>query len=324
MSEYHSSAEIRAEFESRLGRHVDDAVWQKLLATEYGDLDEPLVLEWDLERVIKGMLEFVATLTTNTSATVDLAPPASWTNFWRTSVLPTFRDDQLRCLGAFGLRDPVASADLTAFIDETARSRWEQSGLSSGANSDFALSLKVRSIDAGRASSKTVSFPYEPNSPLLFLKETAGALMRQNPEISEEDAIGYLLADVAFSPTWLKAKWDFWGHVQLTVGSLEVRPEEVAAAYASARRDYLSRVKKEAETFDEIWALMGARGWLTRDYRRSADDHTDLVQFMNGRMENGVTRRAAAQAWKQEHPEDERKVDSLTRTYLRYATKGVL
>jgi hypothetical protein len=38
----------------------------------------------------------------------------------------------------------------------------------------------------------------------------------------------------------------------------------------------------------------------------------------------GGVRPDAAKAWKSEHPDDPRAVDSLTRTYLRYAMKGAL
>lgn len=324
MAEYHGSARLRAEFEKRLGRSVDDAAWQKLLATEYGDLDESEVLEADPHGVIEGMMEFLSTLATEVGKPAVLTPPASWTNFWRTRVLPTFRDDQLRCLGAFGLRNPIALEDVAGFLDGAAQTSWGQSDASSARRDDPGISLRVPAPDGDGLTCKTLWFDWELRSPLLFLKETASALVRQNPEVSEEDAVGYLMADVPFSPTWLKARCDLWGHVELSVGSLEVRPEEVAAAYASARRDYLRRVKEDPARFDEVWALMGARGWLTRDYRRSAESHADLIQFMNARMSDGGSRRDAAKAWKSEHPDDPRAVDSLTRTYLRYATKGAL
>lgn len=339
---FSTSAELRYLFESRLGRSVSDDHWDQLLASQYQDLEKEEILEQDPKAVV-GRLLALTTLGRKTSSTVNVAPPASWGKFFRTKVMPLYRDDQLLCLGRFDRREFLEPDDLADFLTAAARDELERIGERLGEqvlpappsnvrlpSSDWVGGKSLRHLPAahfdvfeyqGGVPSgrwRRVSFRLAQNSPLTFLKEIVGAIASQYPETSEAHIVSYLLADVPFVPVWLKATGSVHGFLHIFVGSPEVKPEEVASAYATARRDLLRLYDEKPHAFEGSWTTWGNAGWLTRKYKRSADSHSELIEYMQSKIHGGVSKREAAWAWKRDHPEDVRAVDSLTRTYQRY------
>lgn len=190
-------------------------------------------------------------------------PPADWRIHSR-EVMQTFKRDQAQMLPVFGLSRPIHRSEIAPLI-QAMQKREEVRGSPPtwlnypevthvGGAAGVQERIQLASVWPGytddevfeallHENERTSAVNMPPPQPLYRLALTADDVADMTG-ISQSEAVAFLLADEDVMLPWIRARrryrqWTGAIEITLTIGTTEVRPEEVRAAYERVRSDLL-------------------------------------------------------------------------------------
>jgi hypothetical protein len=260
---------------------------------------------------------------------VELEPPRSWHKFQQRYFDHFFGTSVAEVRGLFGLTAShlLGEADIPEAVAETVHEQvWPSGVLGVGdlGNGRFSPVATLRYPDPAERFGASVlvyvgkATDYRPlldaspdpagaydRATRLFRLWSTVNMLHVLTSISELDAVRYILSGSIPMVPWVDAggtEADGYGQVQVIVGSLDVRPEEVAAAYSKVRRRLMGG-------FDTRWA-----------FTRSAPTSEERVRFCHPlrQMDKPMPWNDIVARWNSKHPDNTyQDGDTLSRVYRR-------
>ncbi|MDZ4064490.1 MAG: hypothetical protein U1E22_07465 [Coriobacteriia bacterium] len=311
---------IRELWEEQRGEPIDDDAFEAMRAVYLGADDTELVFNTPREALdaqceVEDRLRRAARARENKPGSVrlELDPPRGWSSFQQRRFDTIFGDQVGQVRALFGL-SPDAAVELNEIprlLLEAAREQeWPPIPI---------VDVKCGQLyfhgdpASGLVDVPVCREPSEGDAPgkkrRLAELYTLTRQMYGTAGIRDSYAIEYILGGVPPWAPWIDAEWMALGGdeglVELKIGSLDVKPEEVAAAYARARRE----------------ALALSAGKPVVAFRRGGPSAKELIDFcepLRSKLKP-VPWEDIAERWNEAHPDREYKNgDALSRVYRRY------
>lgn len=299
-------------WEDEIQRPVSDEDWENLKSLLLGVLRGELATDPDRDVVFETpsqaleelrAAEARARLTWPLSLdwSSPVAPPDSWSRY-SGQVLQSRLMTQLRqsALKMLGLEGPILPHEVAPFLARLASAQvWPKTPceVRNATLPNFDPDGSVNGF------TRILAFASGKNQ-ALYTALGLAKMLEDDMGIGAPLGLYWLLTAISITLPWIKTSSN-GGPIRMVIPSREVRPEEVASAYARAR------AAAEGEVASELYGLMAG-------YRRAARTGEDLAMFCASRRAIGLRWQEIAELWNEAHPERTfASGDTLSRVYRR-------